>query len=128
MTQTIPTRFVPFLAMGLVFATSLRAQEVASRDGGMIKNQDSPHAKLKSVDLRRVEWTDGFWADQFNKCRKVTMPRLWDLAADPEAGHALENMKIAAGARDRTVCGNRLARRVALQMDRDRVLRQHAQT
>jgi hypothetical protein len=35
---------------------------MGGRDYGVIKNQDSPHAKLKSVDFRDVRWTGGFWA------------------------------------------------------------------
>lgn len=62
------------------------------RDGGIIKNQSSPHAQLESVDLGSVQWTRGFWADQFKKTQDVTLPRLWELA-DPWAWH---NMRVAA--------------------------------
>ena len=66
------------------------------RDGGIIKNQSSPHAKLHSVDLQGVRWTGGFWADQFEKTATVTLPRLWELA-DPWAWH---NMQVAAGLKE----------------------------
>jgi hypothetical protein len=75
----------------------VRTAGTANHDYGTIKNQDSPYAKLKSVDLRDVCWTDGFWASQFVKTREVTLPRLWELASDPEKGHAIENLRIAAG-------------------------------
>jgi len=79
----------------LIFATSVAG--AANRDYGVIKNQNSPHAKLRSVDLNDVRWTGGFWADQFEKTRNVTLPKLWELASDPEMGHAIQNLKIAAG-------------------------------
>ena len=69
----------------------------APRDFGLIKSADSPHAKLKSVDLRSVRWTHGFWAERFAQCRDVTLPHLWQRLNDPETGHALTNLRIAAG-------------------------------
>ena len=68
--------------------------------GGIIKNQSSPHCKLQSTDLSAVRWTDGFWANQFATCRDVSLPHLYKLAADPDMGHALTNMRIAAGLED----------------------------
>lgn len=67
------------------------------RDYGIIKTDASPHCKLRSVDLRSVRWTDGFWADRFRQCAEVTLPHLWDLLSDPERGHVLTNLRIAAG-------------------------------
>ncbi|NOZ22098.1 MAG: glycoside hydrolase family 127 protein [Planctomycetes bacterium] len=66
-------------------------------DGGIIKTEASPHCRLRSVDLSSVRWTEGFWADQFQRCKEVTLPHLFKLADDPEMGHALMNMRIAAG-------------------------------
>lgn len=69
----------------------------ADQDFGLIKTAKSPYARLRSVNLASVRWTEGFWADRFRQTCEVTLPRLWELAADPKAGHALENLKIAAG-------------------------------
>ena len=85
------------VAIILAVASAGRAEPSASGDGGIVKNQSSPHAKLRSVDLGSVRWTAGFWADRFKQCREVTLPRLYELAADPEKSHVLENFKIAAG-------------------------------
>jgi len=71
--------------------------EAPGRDCGVIKNQDSPYAKLKSVNITDVRWTRGFWADKFSQTRRITLPRLWELASDPEKGHAIQNLRIAAG-------------------------------
>ena len=67
----------------------------------MIKNQQSPHAQIRSVDLGSVRWTDGFWADRFEQCGEVTLPRLWDLADD----WAWHNLQVAAGVKQ--VCFDR---------------------
>jgi DUF1680 family protein len=84
------------LMIALLSITASRANQ-NNQDCGIIKNQNSPHARLKSVNLKDVRWTDGFWAEQFIKTQKVTLPRLWELASDPEKGHAIQNLRIAAG-------------------------------
>ena len=84
------------LMIALLSTTTSGANQ-NNQDYGIIKNQNSPYAKLKSVNLNDVHWTDGFWADQFTKTYKVTLPRLWELASDPEKGHAISNLRIAAG-------------------------------
>ncbi len=94
------------LALGaavLVPAAAARdrsAQEAemhTTRDFGITKTSTSPYCELRSVDLGAVRWTHGFWAEQFKRCREVTLPHLWDRLSDPETGHALTNLRIAAG-------------------------------
>lgn len=82
---------------GILIALTAYAQAQPKRDYGVIKNQQSPHARLHSVDLAAVGWSGGFWADRFAQTRDVTLPRLWELASDPEMGHAIQNLRIAAG-------------------------------
>ena len=64
---------------------------------GLVGNQDNPHAKLKSVGLNDVRCTGGFWAERQKLAHEVTLPCLWDLLADPDEGHVLQNLRIAAG-------------------------------
>lgn len=64
---------------------------------GVINTRLSPYCRLRSIDLTSVKWTYGFWADKFEQCREVTIPHLWELLSDPERGHALTNLRIAAG-------------------------------
>jgi DUF1680 family protein len=52
---------------------------------------------LRSVAIDAVRWTDGFWAERFDWCRKVVVPNMWRLLADPNISHAYENFLIAAG-------------------------------
>jgi DUF1680 family protein len=52
---------------------------------------------LNSIALGAASFVDGFWAERYDQCRDVTLRKLWELAADPDAGHVLDNMRIAAG-------------------------------
>ncbi len=85
------------LSTAIVLAAGVCFAAPATRDYGVVKNQASPYARLHSVDLSAVHWTKGFWAKRFAQTREVTLPRLWELAADPTKGHAIQNLRIAAG-------------------------------
>lgn len=76
---------------------STTSKAAPGRDFGVLKNEASPFAKLRSADLGRVRWTEGFWAERFKQCRDVTLPHQWRLLSDPKSGHALTNLRIAAG-------------------------------
>lgn len=65
--------------------------------GGVINTSQSPYSALRSVSLGAVRWTPGFWGDRFQQCAEVTLPHLFRLMDDPEHGHALTNLRIAAG-------------------------------
>ncbi|MBM4081583.1 MAG: glycoside hydrolase family 127 protein, partial [Planctomycetes bacterium] len=73
------------------------SDERPARDYGVTKTSASPCCKLRSVDLRSVRWTSGFWAERFKQCAEVTLPHQWALLSDPQKGHALTNLRIAAG-------------------------------
>ncbi|UCD49877.1 MAG: glycoside hydrolase family 127 protein [Phycisphaerales bacterium] len=66
-------------------------------DRGITNTSDSPYAKLQSVDIDAVRWTDGFWADKLKKCHEVMIPNMWRLLEDPEISHAFDNFQVAAG-------------------------------
>jgi len=70
------------------------------RDYGVVRNHSSPYCRLRSVDLRSVRWTSGFWAKRFKQCHEESLPHLWELLSDPDRGHALTNLRIAAGLED----------------------------
>jgi len=92
---------VPTTIMLCLAAATPAWADSNTRDSGIIKNQASPHASLRCVDLGSVHWTGGFWADQFEKTETVTLPRLWELAG-PWAWH---NMRVAAGLQEGEVKG-----------------------
>ncbi|HEX2036833.1 MAG TPA: beta-L-arabinofuranosidase domain-containing protein [Chloroflexota bacterium] len=63
----------------------------------MTRLEASPHARLRGVAPAAVRWGAGFWGQRFEQCRQVTLPHLWELMDDPQTGHALTNLRIAAG-------------------------------
>ncbi|MBD0823767.1 aceric acid hydrolase [Aestuariibaculum marinum] len=79
--------------IGLMAASALSF----SQDKGLVANADSPHTKLHSVNLQDVQWTDGFWKEQFDIGVENTLPYMWDLYHNDSITHAYANFKIAAG-------------------------------
>ncbi|WP_435132739.1 aceric acid hydrolase [Formosa sp. A9] len=68
-----------------------------AQNKGLTANSDSPHAKLKSLGLQEVVWTDGFWKEQFDVETQNTLPYMWELYHNDSVSHAYANFKIAAG-------------------------------
>lgn len=58
----------------------------------------SPHAKFQPVGLKDARWTDGFWAERFELCHKVVLPKMKEALLDPANGASLINFRIGAGA------------------------------
>lgn len=58
---------------------------------------DSPHAKLHNVNLADVRWTEGFWAEKFDLCRRAMLPSVEAALLDERNSEQLINLKIAAG-------------------------------
>ena len=73
------------------------AGHVHRAGGGIAKTSASPYAKLHSVDIGAVQWTDGFWAQKFDLCHKKMIPNMWRLLEDPQISHAYDNFQVAAG-------------------------------
>src|SRR5207248_3422149 len=44
---------------------------------GITNNLQSPHMKLKSVNVDSVRWTSGLWAQRFDTCARATIEQLW---------------------------------------------------
>ena len=57
----------------------------------------SSAAKLESIDLKEVHWTDGFWAERFETCRTQTVPALWRIMEGTNYSQYFQNFRIAAG-------------------------------
>lgn len=68
-----------------------------AQHNGLINTSASPYAKMNSVDLGSVQWTDGFWADRMKVCSETMVPNMWRIYTDDEISHAFKNFKIAAG-------------------------------
>ncbi|MBT3288752.1 MAG: glycoside hydrolase family 127 protein [Victivallales bacterium] len=67
------------------------------QDRGVIGNQNDRHSQLQSIGIGDACCTDGFWGERQRRAHEVTLPCLWDLLADPDQGHVLQNLRIAAG-------------------------------
>ena len=63
----------------------------------IVDTTHSPKGRLLSVPFDAVRWTHGFWAERIEQAADVTVRCLWELLADPDAGHVLDNFRIAAG-------------------------------
>jgi uncharacterized protein len=68
-----------------------------SQNNGLVDNSNSPHTKLKSINLQDITWTDGFWKYQFDIETQNTLPYMWDLYHNDTISHAYKNFEIAAG-------------------------------
>ncbi|MCK5617334.1 glycoside hydrolase family 127 protein, partial [Candidatus Pacearchaeota archaeon] len=66
---------------------------------GIINNAESPHVKLKSINIGDCQWTSGFWADKFKVCQEVMVPHMGNLLKG-DIGHAYNNFKIVAGLKE----------------------------
>ncbi|MEE4260696.1 MAG: beta-L-arabinofuranosidase domain-containing protein, partial [Bacteroidales bacterium] len=76
----------------LVVFANIFAQEKA-----LTNTANSPFAKLKSINIGDVKWTDGFWAERFEVCKNSMVPHMMGCYLDDEISHAYRNFKIAAG-------------------------------
>ncbi|MDR6943984.1 aceric acid hydrolase [Mucilaginibacter pocheonensis] len=68
-----------------------------AQNKALVNTDKSKYAKLSSVDMGNVTWTNGFWADRFKVCRDTMIPNLWRIYTDPKISHAYRNFEIAAG-------------------------------
>ncbi|MEX0288849.1 MAG: glycoside hydrolase family 127 protein [Flavobacteriaceae bacterium] len=66
---------------------------------GIINNTNSPHVKLKSIDIGDCRWTEGFWADKWKQAEEVMVPYMGSLLKG-DVGHGYNNFKIAAGLKE----------------------------
>jgi DUF1680 family protein len=80
------------LPFGMIIAACIGSAE----RNYLVDLRNSPEARLHPVEFDTVKWTDGFWADRYEQTCNVTLRRLWELAADPDEGHVLDNFRAAA--------------------------------
>lgn len=80
------------LLLGLIASAML----VLAEDTFILDLDKSQHVIMRPTTTDAVTWTDGFWAQRYQQTREVTLKKLWELAADPDAGHVLDNFRAAA--------------------------------
>ncbi|GAA4235340.1 glycoside hydrolase family 127 protein [Postechiella marina] len=83
----------------LAVNTTTTAQLSLDKNKGIINNTNSPHVKLKSINIGDCKWTEGFWADKFKVAEEVMIPYMGEVLTG-DVGHALNNFKIAAGLKE----------------------------
>jgi DUF1680 family protein len=64
---------------------------------GLVDTGESPYARVRSTELDAVQWTDGFWAERLEVCRRTMSPELFQTYLDEHVSHAFTNFQIAAG-------------------------------
>ncbi len=79
----------------MMFAVAWTACTTA--DAGVIDTSKSEHARLRSVDLDDVRWTDGFWAEKHRLCCTEIVPAVYQALLDPKNSEQLVNFRVAAG-------------------------------
>eukprot|EP01136_Pigoraptor_vietnamica_P006158 Opistho-1_new@38740 len=87
--------FPTILLLALIF--SLCSFSSQAQQNALTNNANSPYAKLKSVDMAAVTWTNGFWADRFKVASETMVPNMWAIYNDANISHAFKNFEIAAG-------------------------------
>ncbi|MCA9239045.1 MAG: glycoside hydrolase family 127 protein [Planctomycetales bacterium] len=95
--QMIPTKTTTWfrLAVALLVIGATPISSMAAT--AVVDTSTSPHAKLASVGVNEVIWTQGFWADRERVCRERTIPSMWGLMSDSRYKPFLEHFLIAAG-------------------------------
>ena len=63
-----------FLGCCLLVTVAGLCRFALGQERAIINNSDSPHSKLRSVDLSDVRWTNGFWQQKFDLVKEVTIP------------------------------------------------------
>lgn len=81
----------------LLLLFALSTPVLKAQDKALVNTAESKYAKLNSVNMGDVAWTNGFWADRFKVCRETMIPNLWQIYTDPNVGHGIQNFEIAAG-------------------------------
>ena len=69
----------------------------ATAEPGVVDTSASPFARIRTVGLDEVHWTDGFWEDRFELCRTQMIPSMARLMEGTNYGQFYYNFEIAAG-------------------------------
>lgn len=63
----------------------------------IVDTSASPYAVLQGVPLDCIDLIDGYWGERFTVDQQTSIRDLWNLLADPDAGHVVSNFRIAGG-------------------------------
>jgi DUF1680 family protein len=89
---------VKFINIGVVLLIVLSGTRPVHAAGGeLVNTSQSPHVRMRNVDLDAVKWTEGFWAEKFKLCREAMLDSVHQGLLDPNNSEHLINFKIQAG-------------------------------
>ncbi|MHC4519165.1 MAG: glycoside hydrolase family 127 protein, partial [Planctomycetota bacterium] len=91
--NAINVHVIGFLCLGSLLCSA--ALHAAERPETALERR--PHAKLRPVTMDEVAWTEGFWADRFQRCRTATIPAVEEGLLHPDNSEQLDVLLIAAG-------------------------------
>jgi DUF1680 family protein len=81
----------------LLAAGTSGVSTIVAQDKSLVNTSQSPYAKLQSINIGDVKWTNGFWAERFEVCKGSMVPHMMGNYMDPDVSHAFRNFEIAAG-------------------------------
>ncbi|MBC8869628.1 MAG: glycoside hydrolase family 127 protein [Planctomycetes bacterium] len=96
MRAKVGSRRATIAAMALVAVAGL-CRFAGGQEGSVRKGSLSPHIKLRSVSLKDVRWTGGFWGGRYDQCRRVVTPNLWRVMQLPDNAATFNDLKMAGG-------------------------------
>jgi hypothetical protein len=73
------------------------AQFSLMAEPGVVDTTSSSFAKIQTVGLDEVRWTDGFWADRFELCQTQMIPGMERLMEGTNYSQFFRNFEITAG-------------------------------
>ncbi|MFA9390227.1 MAG: glycoside hydrolase family 127 protein [Prolixibacteraceae bacterium] len=68
-----------------------------AQSNALVNTNNSPFAKMTSVNMGDVAWTNGFWAERFQVCKEAMVPHMMGCYLNDTVSHAFLNFEIAAG-------------------------------
>ncbi len=89
--------FIKTMKRIIVILISVLTMQQASSQNSLVNTLQSPYAKLSSIGLSDVQWTNGFWADRFAVCRDAMLPQLWATYTSKDICYSFQNFRVAAG-------------------------------
>mgnify|MGYP000191478772 FL=1 len=68
-----------------------------SAQNSLVNTQYSPFAKMQTLGLSDVHFTNGFLAERFEVCKNTMLPELWKTYTSDSFCFSYKNFKVAAG-------------------------------
>jgi uncharacterized protein len=99
--------FFPMIILLILSNIVVKAQCMHYTSGiPVVKTTGSPYSALKSINLKDVTWTEGFWKDRINMIHEITIPYLYEVMNMENQGKSVHNMMVASGMKTGVYKGN----------------------